>query len=225
MKTLLHSRWLHLLLLSFWVVVGLGLRLLGLDGKAAWTDEFATLVFSLGHSFRTVPLNQAIATATLLQPLQLEPQTGTTAVVDHLMQESTHPPLYFVLCHWWLQWFPPAQSGLVSIWAARSLAVLFGVISIPAMFGLGWLAFGSRLVGQLAAAAMALSPYGIYLAQEARHYTLAMWWVIASLSCLLVAVRSLRTQKSLPWPIGLSWVSVNALGMATHYFFVLTLFA
>ncbi|MBD2120000.1 glycosyltransferase [Trichocoleus sp. FACHB-262] len=224
MKTLLHSRWLHLLLLLFWLVIGLGLRFLCLDLKSVWTDEFATLVFSLGHSFRTIPLNQAIALDTLLQPLQLEPQTGVAAVLEHLMQESTHPPLYFVLAHWWLQWFP-SQEGLVSIWAARSLPAILGALSIPAMFGLGWLAFGSRLVGHLAAAAMAVSPYGIYLAQEARHYTLAVLWVIASLSCLVATVRSLRMHKPLPVLIGLGWVAVNALGMATHYFFVLTLLA
>nr|WP_290227416.1 glycosyltransferase [Trichocoleus desertorum] len=224
MKTLLHSRWLHLLLLLFWLVVGIGLRFLCLDSKSVWTDEFATLVFSLGHSFRTIPLDQAIALDTLLQPLQIDTQTGVAAVLEHLMQESTHPPLYFVLAHWWLQWFP-AQEGLVSIWAARSLPAIFGAVSIPAMFGLGWLAFGSRLVGHLAAAVMAVSPYGIYLAQEARHYTLAVLWVIASLGCLVVALRSLRVHKPLPLRVGVSWVGVNALGMATHYFFVLTLFA
>jgi len=42
----------------------------------------------------------------------------------------------------------------------------------------GW--FRSRLVGQIAAAMMAVSPYGIYLAQEARHYTLAILLIIAS---------------------------------------------
>jgi uncharacterized membrane protein len=72
---------------------------------------------------------------------------------------------------------------------------------------------------------MAVSPYGIYLAQEARHYTLAVLWVIASLSCLIVAGRSLRDQKLLPLLVGIAWVGVNALGMATHYFFVLTLLA
>ena len=204
--------------------MGIGLRFLCLDLKSVWTDEFATLVFSLGHSFRTIPLDQAIALDTLLQPLLLEPQSGVAAVLEHLMQESTHPPLYFVLAHWWLHLFP-SQEGLVSIWAARSLPAILGAVSIPAMFGLGWLAFESPLVGHLAAAGMAVSPYGIYLAQEARHYTLAVLWVIASLGCLVVVLRSLRAQKPLSLMVGLSWVGVNALGMATHYFFVLTLLA
>jgi len=39
------------------------------DVKTSLTDEFATLVFSLGNSFRTVPLEQAITLNTLLMPL------------------------------------------------------------------------------------------------------------------------------------------------------------
>lgn len=222
-KKLLDSRWLHPILLLVWVAIGAVLRFVYLDLKPLWTDEFATIVFSLGHSFRTVPLNQAISAEALLQPLQSDSQGSIRAVVQHLMTESTHPPAYFVLAHLWMQLFP--AEGLVSMSVVRSLSVLFGVSSIPAVFGLGWLAFRSRLVGQLAAAMMAVSPFGIFLAQEARHYTLATLWVIASLCCLIVAVRSIRGAKSLPLWVGLTWVVVNSLGMATHYFFVLTLFA
>ncbi|CDN15023.1 hypothetical protein RintRC_6249 [Richelia intracellularis] len=43
--------------LIIWFVIGLGLRLINLTGKPPWTDEFSTLVFSLGNSFLNVPLN------------------------------------------------------------------------------------------------------------------------------------------------------------------------
>lgn len=172
-KVLSNSRWVHFLLLLVWLAIGTGLRFTNLESKPPWTDEFATLVFSLGNSFRTVPLEQAIALDTLLMPLQPHTETPLTAVIHNLMAESTHPPVYFVLSHLWMKLFP-LEDGLVSLWAARSLSVTLGVASIPAIFGLGWLAFRSRLVGQIAAASMAVSPYGIYLAQEARHYTLAI---------------------------------------------------
>jgi uncharacterized membrane protein len=181
-------------------------------------------VFSLGHSFQAVPLNEAISLKTLLEPLQPTPEAGVGAVVDHLMQESTHPPIYFVLAYLWMKLFPP-EGGLVSLWAARSLPALLGVASIPAIFGLSCLAFRSRLIGQIAAAMIAVSPYGIFLAQEARHYTLAILWVIASLSCLIIAVRAIHRQVPLPFWVGFSWIGVNTLGIATHYFFTLTLCA
>ncbi len=217
-----YPRWFHPCLLLVWLLIGMGLRLTNLTAKSPWTDEFSTLVFSLGNSFLPVPLNQPITIDALLQPLQ--PQSGATIqdVLTHLFSESNHPPLYFVLTHLWLKLFP-TQADLVSLWGARSLAAIFGAISIPAIYGLSWLAFRSRLVSHLAAAFMAISPYGIFLAQEARHYTLAILWVIASLACLVVATHHIQKRTQLPIWLVLAWIGINALGVATHYFFVLTL--
>jgi uncharacterized membrane protein len=223
LKTFLSSRWFHPLLLLVWIAIGASLRLTQLAGKPPWTDEFATLVFSLGNSFQTVPLDQAISLDTLLQPLQPNPTLGASAVIHRLITEDHHPPLYFVLAHWWMRLFP-SSDGYVSLWAARSLPALFGVASIPAVYGLGFLAFRSRLVAQGAAAMMAVSPYGVFLTQEARHYGLGILWVIASLCFLVVAVQYLHRRTPLPISLVLGWVLVNALGIATHYFFSLTLF-
>jgi uncharacterized membrane protein len=224
LKTRLSDRWLQPLLLLLWIIIGAGLRFTQLAGKPPWTDEFATLVFSLGNSFKTVPLNQVISLDTLLAPLRINSNADASAVIQHLITEDHHPPLYFVLVHWWMQLFP-VTDGYVSLWAARSLPALFGVASIPAAYGLGWLAFRSSVVAQLAAALIAVSPYGIFLTQEARHYSLAILWVIASLSCLVVALQHLSRQKPLPIWMALGWIVVNSLGMATHYFFSLTLCA
>lgn len=221
-KAIRASRWFHPLLLLLWVAVGIGLRLMRLTAKTPWTDEFATIVFSLGHSFRTVPLDQAISIDVLLKPIQPDPSTGIGDVIHYLLKQSNHPPLYFILAHLWMRWFPP-EDGIVSMWAARSLPALFSTLSIPAMYGLGYLAFRSRLVGQMAAAIMAVSPFGIFLAQEARHYSLAILWVIASVCCLIVAVQNLYQRTRFPVWVGLTWVLINTLGVATHYFFALTL--
>ncbi|HBE18790.1 MAG TPA: glycosyltransferase [Cyanobacteria bacterium UBA11149] len=214
----------HLLLLLLWIGIGTALRFTNLTGKSPWTDEFATMVFSLGNSFKTLPINQAISIDTLLQPLEAKSGVGVGEVLHHLFTEDHHPPLYFVLLHWWLGLFP--NSGeYISLWAARSLPALFGVASIPAVYGLGWLAFRSRLVAQLAGAMMAVSPYSIYLAQETRHYTLAILWVIASLGCLVVTMGHLKRRTILPIWLVISWVIINSFGIATHYFFSLTLCA
>ncbi|MBO3457766.1 glycosyltransferase [Aetokthonos hydrillicola Thurmond2011] len=211
------------LLLSLWLLIGTALRLTQLEAKPPWTDEFSTIVFSLGNSFRSVPLDRAIALDTLLQPIQPNQNAGVSDVLQHLFSETNHPPLYFVLSHWWMRLFPPGFGDLASVWAARSLSVLFGSLSIPAIYGLTWLAFRSTLVSQLTAAIMAVSPYGVFIAQEARHYTLGILWVIASVSCLLIATK--RIQRLIPIPNWLIviWICINALGVSTHYFFALTL--
>lgn len=218
------SRWFHPLLLLVWVGLGAVLRLTELASKPLWTDEFATIVFSLGHSFRGIPLNQVISTETLLQPLQVNAIGSISEVVHHLITESTHPPMYFVLANGWMRLWS-GSVGWVSVEVVRSLPVLLGVLAIPAMFGLGWVSFRSIWIAQLAAALMAVSPFGMALAQEARHYTLAVLWVIASLVCFAIALRHLQQRSALSLGLMLAWITVNSLGMATHYFFALTLCA
>ncbi len=222
MKFSLYKRTFYPLLLLMWLFIGIGLRLTNLTAKPPWTDEFSTLVFSLGNSFLPVPLDQAIAPDILLQPLQPQPNATINDLWTHLSTESNHPPLYFMLAHWWMRLFS-TQNGLVSLWGARSLSAVFGALSIPAIYALSWLTFRSRLVAHIAAAIMAVSPYGIFLAQEARHYTLAILWVIASFACLVITTRHIQNRTQLPILIALSWVVINALGIATHYFFSLTL--
>ncbi|MEG4440771.1 glycosyltransferase family 39 protein [Microcoleus sp. AT9_B5] len=213
----------QLLLLFLWTAIAFILRFANLDSKPLWTDEFSTLVFSLGNSFRGVPIDRAIDLSTLLQPLQLRPDADTADVLRNLLLESNHPPVYFILAHWWMRLFGPTEDSLV--WIGRALPALLGVISVPAIYFLGKFAFNSRLVGQCAAAMMAVSPYGIYLAQEARHYTLGIFLVIASLFCLALSAKKLQQRAPLPvWTV-LLWVVVNCLGIAVHYFFVLTLCA
>jgi uncharacterized membrane protein len=212
----------HWWLLLLWFLLGGILRFTNLAAKPPWSDEWATLVFSLGHSFRTIPLDRVISLDTLLSPLQLDSGTHVGDVIKHLLRESTHPPIYFVLTHWWLQ-LVSGSSGLVSIWWGRALSSILGIISIPAIFGVSWIVTRSLVAAQITAALMAVSPYGVYLAQEARHYTLAILWVLASLLCLILAIRNLDRQKMPSIALILLWIVVNNLGICTHYFFSLTL--
>jgi uncharacterized membrane protein len=221
-RSTISTRWFHPLLLLIWFIIGISLRLVNLTAKPPWTDEFSTLVFSLGNSFLTVPLDQAIAPDILLQPLQPQATANVSDVWQNLSHETNHPPLYFFLAHWWMQLFPPA-GGLVSLWGARSLPAILGGVSIPAIYALAWLAFRSRLISHLAAAMITISPFGVFLAQEARHYTLGILWVIASFSCFVIAARHIHHRTLLPISLVLSWIVINALGIATHYFFTLSL--
>jgi len=213
----------NVLLLLLWCAIALALRLVWLTSQPPWTDECATIVFSLGNSFLGVPLDRVISTSALMQPFVPDPEAGVSDVVRHLMSESTHPPVYFILSHWWLQLFPTTSEGWVSVWGARSLSALFGVLAVPAIYGCSWLAFRSRSMAQFAAALMAVSPFGIFLAREARHYTLAILLVIASLCCFIVAIRAIRSDERFPVWLAIAWIFVNAIGISTHYFFALNL--
>ena len=210
------------LLIFCWVVVGSILRFSNLTVKPPWTDEFATMVFSLGNQFQSVPLNQIIAPALLLQPLRHNSEATVQTVGTLILGQDNHPPLYFMLTHLWLKLLP--QSGdYLSLWVARSLPALFGVLSIPLFYWMGRAIFSSRLAGQLAAALAAVCPYAVFLAQESRHYTFVLLFVILSVGCFVLATQSIAQGKKIGWAMVFGWILANALGLSAHYFFGITL--
>jgi uncharacterized membrane protein len=217
-----HKKRSHIILFFIWLILGALLRFSNLGSKPPWADEWATLVFSLGNSFLTIPLERIITLDALMQPLQLRETIAIKDVIHNLLNESTHPPIYFVLTHLWLKLFS-TQSGLVSVALARSLSVIFGVVGIPSIFLLASFVTDSLVCGQIATALMAFSPYGVYLAQETRHYTLAIVLIITSLACFFKVIKCLDQEKVIPHKIILFWIVINSLGVATHYFVILTL--
>ena len=214
----------NFILLSLWIIIGGFLRFHQLTSKSPWTDEFATLVFSLGNNFTSIPLNQIISSETLLQPLQINPNATISDVVNLLLNEDNHPPLYFVLLHLWLNLF--SSSGeTVNLWAGRALPVLFGILAIPAFYFVTKNIFRSSLISHFSALLIAVSPYSIFISQEARHYTCAVFLVILSLGCFLKAAQYLASRKKLPWPLIFSWIIINGIGLSVHFFFGLAFLA
>lgn len=210
--------------LLLWFAIALTIRLTHLAAKPAWMDEVATTLFSLGNASRLIPLNQIISLEQILRPLQITPGATAGDVITHLLAEDNHPPTYFVLAHWWMALFP-GEHGYASLWAERALPAFFGALAVPATYLLGWLSFRSRSVGLICAALMAVSPFSVFLSQEARHYSLAILAVIGSLCCFVVAVRAIEQRQTLGWRTVLIWVMINVLGLTIHYFCGLTLLA
>lgn len=168
------------------IILGLVIRLTQLTSKPPWTDEFATMVFSIGNNYQIVPLNQIISLATLLAPLQSNHQATIADVIKLVIQEDNHPPLYFIFAYLWNKLFFD-RGEYVSLEGMRSLAVFWGVISIPLIYFISKLVFKSGSIAFLAAILMAVSPYAVFISQEARHYTLAVVFVLISLGCFLRA--------------------------------------
>jgi uncharacterized membrane protein len=80
--------------------------------------------------------------------------------------------------HDWLRW--KMALPLSWVWKLRALPALIGVVSIAAVYQLNRVAF-SPAAGLTGAMVMAVSPFAVYLSQEARHYTLPMLLVILAL--------------------------------------------
>ena len=204
------------MLLLLWLILGAGLRLADLDVKPPWTEEFNTIVLSLGNSFKSVPLDRIISFQDLIAPLKPNAAATLGDVVRQVAIEDRQPPIYLALAHLWMQLFP-SDGGLVSLWGARALPAVIGILTIPGSYFCSYFIFRSPLIAHLTAAMFAVSPYGVYIAQEARDYSLAIFWVTISISCLASACIYLSRQQKLPLVRVCAWIVVNNLALATNY--------
>ncbi|OKH20924.1 glycosyltransferase family 39 protein [Chroogloeocystis siderophila] len=205
------------------ILLGGLLRFWHLDLKPIWLDEIITALFSLGRNYTDVPLDVVFPVERLSQIFSFKAALSCPQIAANLATYSVHPPLFFCLNHRWLQ---APFVGLMHqswVWSLRSLPAVFGVAGIAAIYWLNAIAF-SRTAGIIAAALMAVSPYAVYLSQEARHYTLPILLITLSLVGLLQTHKDLRQQK-LRYFVLLGWAAVNCLGFYTHYFFILAFVA
>lgn len=119
------------------IVFGFALRVHRIDEKGLWLDE----AFSVWMAHNALP-----------------------ALMDWLVRIDQHPPLYYLLLHFWL-WFGDSAAHV------RILSALFGTLTIPVFFLIGRRLFGN-VAGLIAAFLVTISPFHVRFAQEARMYTL-----------------------------------------------------
>jgi len=120
--------------------------------------------------------------------------------------EST-PPLYYALAWAWAKVFGTGEIGL------RSLSALFGAATVPLANCIGSELSGRR-AGLIAAALVAVNPMLIWYSQEARSYSLLVFFCAAS---LLFFARARRTQEGGDLAL---WTLSSGLALSSHYFAV-----
>ena len=198
------------------LILGIAFRFLNLDYKVYWFDEVYSTTRAAGFAIQEI--DQAIFRNQIIPASQLQtyqwPKPDSTAIdtVNILIAEDAkHPPLYFLLAHFWM------RGVGSSVAASRTLPVLLSLLSLPLMYSLAWELFASRQAAYLATGLLALSPFDILFAQTVRQYSLLTVTIIGSSVLLLQA---LRLKTWLPW---LLYGLACAIGLYTHLFFGLTL--
>ncbi len=119
------------------VSLGIFLRLYRIGGESLWLDE--------GYS-----INMA--------HMDVSELTAVTA-------GDVHPPLYYVLLHYWISIFGDSEA------AVRGLSALFGVLSLLVIFKVGQLLFAAR-GGVISCMLLSFSAFHVRYSQEARNYSL-----------------------------------------------------
>lgn len=122
-----------------------------------------------------------------------------------------HPPLYFVLA------WASAQIADPTVWV-RVPSLVLGTASVPLTYLIGVRSVG-RPAAAVGAVLLAVSPFGVRYAADARPYATLMFFALLSTLALLVAVESGRRRW---W--ALYAVSACAL-LYTHYFGAFVLLA
>ncbi len=134
-----------------------------------------------------------------------------TQVIVSTAQGDTNPPLFNLLLHFALQF----GSGET---IARALSCLFSILTIPLFYVLVRELFEER-VAALASFALAINPFQVYFAQEARMYALLGW---LSLAALFFFVRAWRDGKTRNWVL---FIIAMTLAFYTHTLAFLNLLA
>jgi Predicted membrane protein len=158
------------LVLALLILLGGLFRVYGLGDRVYWVDEVATSVRISGYTRAevTAQLSDGVprSPAELQQFLHPAPDLPLSQVLRALSQSPEHAPLYFLLAHAWTKLW---GSGIVAV---RSLSVLFSLVALGLIGRLTSQVFNSGRSGAIAITLLALSPFFVSYAQEARPYSL-----------------------------------------------------
>ncbi|MEL6460733.1 MAG: glycosyltransferase family 39 protein [Cyanobacteria bacterium J06621_15] len=215
---------LHYLGLTFFISLAIFLRFWNLELKPLWMDEVITAIFSLGKNYSSIPLDIVFPLEKLRDIFSYQPGVSCPQIAQNIATESTHPPLFFCGMYSWLGLV--TQAGNDWVIKLRSPSVWFGVALVAAIYFLNRFAF-CRQAGLMGAAFIAVSPFAVYLSQEARHYTLPMLMISLSLLAMMQIQRDIfQTQqvKVRVW-VWLSWTIINIISIYIHYFCIFVFIA
>jgi mannosyltransferase len=112
-------------------------------------------------------------------------QAGWSTLFEAILSDGVHPPLFYVIHKLALATFGISEFG------QRFPAALFSILAVAMVYRAGKVIF-SRRVGLWAAILLAINPLQVWLAQEARMYTLFTLLTIASMFFFWQAIQSGR---------------------------------
>ena len=179
--------WLKFLIVPI-LITGIFFRFTNLDRKVYSYDESITSLRISGYTWTEMVQQdfqgKPVSVAYLLAKYQqINPEKSLFDTVKGLATEEPQlPPLYFILARFWAQLFGPTVA------AVRSLSAWISLLVFPSVYWLCWELFKSTSVGWMAVAIMAVSPFHVLYAQEARPYMLFTVIVLLSSAILLRAI-------------------------------------
>lgn len=179
------------------LVLGAVFRFSYLDHKVFWGDETSTLTRVAGYTFVEIGERFSDSYTTELAELEryqtLNPERDWRDVISGLQQEEPQlPPVYYLSLRLWA-----AQFG-TSVTALRTFSALISLLAFPCMFWLCRELFDQTSPAWVATALIAVSPFHLVYAQEARSQSL---WTITILLSSAALLRAVRVNKKHAWAL------------------------
>jgi uncharacterized membrane protein len=213
----LSPRWLRFFIVIL-LVLGILFRFINIDRKIYWNDEAFTSIRISGYTDAEL-VQQAfdgreIGIEDLHKYQRPNTEKGLSDTIRSLaVEDPQHPPLYYVMARFWVQWFGS------SVATTRSFSALISLLALPCIYWLSLELFESPLIGWVAMALIAVSPLHVLYAQEARQYGL---WTVTILLSSASLLRALRLKTKLSWAI---YAITVATGLYTFLFSALVVIA
>ncbi|MBD2313805.1 glycosyltransferase family 39 protein [Desertifilum sp. FACHB-1129] len=215
---------LHLLIVTL-LLLGVFFRLSHLDLKVYAHDEVFTSLRVAGYDAERVTQRvfsgEVLTAADLLQYQRLSPDLGWGDTFRALMGNPEHPPLYYLMSRLWVQVFGSSVATF------RALSATISLLSFPALYWLCLELFGSARVGWIAIALLAIAPFHVLYAQEARPYSL---WIAMTILASAALIRAMRIPSGRNWWLYALMVVLNlyttlfsGLAIASHALYLLIL--
>ncbi|MEH2049527.1 glycosyltransferase family 39 protein [Nostoc sp.] len=212
-RLLKNPIWLKALVI-FILTLGIFFRFINLDKKIYWGDETFTSLRLSGYTTKEVNSQLFDGRIVTIEDIQKYQRTNsqkdfTDTIKGLALEEPQLPPLYFLIARFWVKLFGN------SIAVTRSISALISLLIFPCTYWLCLELFGSSLVGWIAMAIMAVSPFNVLYAQEARPYSL---WAVTIVLSSASFLRTLRLKTKLSW---LLYGITITLGLYTYLLTIL----
>jgi len=160
------------------IILGAVIRFYNIGRRSLWLDEAITVQLAQS-SIREIIINRA--------------STGI------------HPPLYFLIIHFWIRLFGDSEIAL------RGFSSVFSILSIYLIYKLSSKLFGVT-VGVISAFLFAFSPFQLYYSGEARMYPFLTFLLLLSIYLLYQWISESK-KNSLIYLI-----IVNIIALYTHIY-------
>ena len=209
--------WFKILVISL-LVLAIFFRFAHPGKRVYWYDEAFTSLAISGHTIAEVQqevFNQKIINVSALDKYQhINSDRGVADTIRYLVtSDPQHPPLYYSMVRLWAQISSDSLAGI------RSLSAVISLFIFPSVYWLCLELFSAPIVAWVAVLLMAVSPFEVFFAQEARQYCLWMVTILLSTAALL---RAMRRDTKVSWAL---YSLTLALGLYTHLLTILVAFA